>query len=188
MQNVMDMIEVYDLPTTSSIGAIQAYNERARDGRYDYGAVLRSLVGNDCQELEDHEHARVQVGYVIQLAIEANNAGKQLSQTELYVQATAKARDFIEDMSWTFAKKEVEEKLDADGRPKPKKGSKGERSYEVYCEIFSKVASTLSEPDAETRKEIIEAFQSEEIMGMTPHSKSGATTYFYNMKKKYENS
>ena len=37
-----------------------------------------------------------------------------------------------------------------------------------------------------TRKEIIEAFQNEEVMGMKPHSKAGATTYFYNMKKKFD--
>jgi len=46
--NVMDMIEVYDLPLDSSLGAVQIYNERARAGKYDYGAVLRSLVGINC--------------------------------------------------------------------------------------------------------------------------------------------
>ena len=175
--NVMDMIEVYDLPLDTSVGAIQLYNERARAGKYDYGAVLRSLIGIDCQELEDPDHARVQVGYVIQLAINAHVAGEKIDPNKLYVEATAKARDFARDMGWAFAKKEEEIKLDASGKPKPKKGSKGERSYEVYREMVSKDA---------TRKEIIEAFQSEEIMGMTPHTKSGATTYFYNMKRKYE--
>ena len=173
----MDMIEVYDLPPDSVLGAIQAFNERAHAGKYDYGAVLRSLIGSDVQELENPDHARVQVGYVIQLAIKANIAGEEIDPVKLYVEATAKTRDFVEDMGWVFAKKEEEIKLDASGKPKPKKGSKGERSYELYCEMVSKDA---------TRKEIIEAFQSEEDMGMTPHTKSGATTYFYNMKKKYE--
>ncbi len=176
MHNIMDMIEVYDLPQTSVIGAIQAFNERARAGKYEYGPVLRSLLGIDCQELDNPDHARIQVGYVIQLAITANNAGENLDMNKLYVEATAKAHDFVEEMGWAFAKKEEEVKLDADGRPKPKKGSKGERSYEVYCEMV----------DTATRKEIIEAFQDEEVMGMVPHTKSGATTYFYNMKKKFE--
>ena len=119
----------------------------------------------------------MQVGYVIKLAIEAHVAGEKIDPNKLYVEATAKARDLVRDMSWVFAKKEEEIKLDASGKPKPKKGSKGERSYEVYREMVSKDA---------TRKEIIEAFQDEEVMGMTPHTKSGATTYFYNMKRKYE--
>lgn len=174
MHNILEMIEVYDLPI-NSLSAIQAYNERARAGKYDYGAVLRSLLGNEYQELENPDHARVQVGYVIQLAITAHIAGEEIDINKLYVDATSKTRDFVREMSWVFAKKEEEVKLDASGKPKPKKGSKGDRSYEVYCEMV----------ENSTRKEIIEAFQSEEAMGMTPHSKSGATTYFYNMKKKY---
>ncbi len=177
MHNVIDMIEVYDLPLNSALGAIQAFNERARAGKYEYGAVLRSLIGNDCQELENPEHARVQVCYVIQLAIIAHIAGEKIDPAKLYDAATAKTYDLIKDIGWVFAKKEEEIKLDASGKPKPKKGSKGERSYEVYCEMISKDA---------TRKEIIEAFQSEEVMGMTPHTKSGATTYYYNMRRKYE--
>lgn len=177
MQNVMEMIEVYDLPLNSPIGVVQEYNERARNGKYDYGAVLRSIVGEDYQELENPDHARVQVGYIFQIAAEAYREGKSLDADQLYNEATRKAREFAQEMSWAFAKKDVEEKLDGNGRPRPKKGSKGERSYEVYCEMVSKDA---------TRKEIIEAFQSEEVMGMTPHTKSGATTYYYNMKKKYE--
>jgi hypothetical protein len=178
MHNVIEMIDsVYELPVSSPLAAIQEYNSRARDGKYEYGPVLRSLLGDDCQELENPDHARVQVGYVIQLAIETHLLGGVIDTDSLYVEATAKARAFAREMPWAFAKKEVEEKLDEQGRPKPKKGSKGERSYEVYCEMAAKNA---------TRKEIMEAFQSEEVMGMQPHTKSGASTYYYNMKAKYE--
>ena len=173
--NIIDMIEVYDLPLSAG-NAIQLFNQRARAGKYEYGAVLRSLIGTDCREMENPDHARVQCGYVINLAITAHLAGEKIDLEQILIDATAKTHVMIRDMGWVFAKKEEEVKLDADGRPKPKKGSKGERSYEVYCEMV----------DNATRKEIIEAFQDEEVMGMVPHTKSGATTYFYNMKKKYE--
>ena len=179
IQNVIEMIEVYDLPT-DSLGAIQTYNERARAGKYDFAAVLHSLVGNDCAVLEDPDHARVQVGYVIQLAIEANKAGRVIEPNDLYTEATRKAHEFIVEMSWAFAKKEEDVKLDSTGKPRAKKGAKQVMAYEVYCEIFNSKKG-ISEPDAETRKEIIQAFQDDVNM-----SKAGATTYFYNMKKKYE--
>ena len=177
MTNVMEMVEVYDLPI-NSLGAIQTYNERARAGMYDYGVVLRSLVGESHTELEDPEHARVQVGYIFQLAIEANIAGEKIDPDQLYVDATAKAKEFIRELSWVFAKKEVTTNLDEDGKPKAKKGSKAVRTYQVYCDLIN--SNT-------TRKDIIAAFQDETVMSPSaPHTKSGATTYYYNMKKKYE--
>jgi hypothetical protein len=179
MHNVIEMIDtVYELPVSSSLAAIQEYNSRARDGKYEYGPVLRSLLGDDCQELENPDHARVQVGYVIQLAIETHLLGGVIDVDSLYVEATAKARAFAREMSWAFAKKEVEEKLDEHGRPKPKKGSKGERSYEIYCEMVAAGNAT--------RKTVMEAFQDEEVMGMQPHTKKGASSYFYIVKNKYE--
>ncbi len=101
-----------------------------------------------------------------------------LNPKTLLARSKEKALQYIEENSWHFAVIEDEEELDASGNPKPKKGSKGERSYELYCELVAEGAS---------RKEIIEAFQSEDRMDPSPpHSKSGATTYFYNMKKKFE--
>ena len=179
MHTVIEMIDsVYDLSITSSLAAIQEYNSRARDGKYDFGPVLQSLVGNHCEVLPDPDHARVQVGYVIQLAIETHLLGGQIDSDSLYVEATQKARDFAKEMSWAFAKKEVEEKLDENGRVRPKKGSKGDRSYEIYCEMVEKGTAT--------RKAVMEAFQDEEVMGMQPHTKAGSSSYFYIVKKKYE--
>ncbi|KKL72227.1 hypothetical protein LCGC14_2087030 [marine sediment metagenome] len=180
MCNIIDTIEHgYGFPVNSVLAAVQDYNEIAREGayQYNYGNVLRNILGIDCQELENDEHARIQVGYVIQLAVTAHIAGEKIDPTATYVEATKLALDLIETMPWVFAVKEKEVKLDASGKPKAKKGSKGTRSYELYCELVGEGA---------TRKEIIEAFQSEEQMEMTPHTKSGATTYFYNMKKKFE--
>lgn len=178
MHNVIEMIDtVYELSVSSPLAAIQEYNIRARDGKYEYGPVLRSLLGDNCQELENPDHARVQVGYVIQLAIETHLLGGVIDPDSLYVEATEKARAFAREMSWAFATKEKVEQLDEHGRPKPKKGSKSVRSYEIFCEMHEKNA---------TRKEIMEAFQDEEVMGMQPHTKSGASTYYYNMKAKYE--
>lgn len=179
MHNVIETIHYgYNYPVNSVLQAVQAYNEDFRDSGADYGNVLRSLLGIDCQELEDPNHARVQVGYVIQLAVAAHVAGEEIDPNSLYVNATAKAREFAREMSWAFAKKEAEEKLDENGRPRPKKGSKGERSYELYCEMVAAGNAT--------RKAVMEAFQDEEVMGMQPHTKKGASSYFYIVKTKYE--
>jgi len=180
MKDVIDTIEFgYQYPVDSVIGAIQSYNEEARAGKFAgrYNQVLQSLLGDGRAVMENDEHARIQIGYVIQLAVTAHIAGEKIDPTATYVEATKLALDLIETMPWVFAVKEKEVKLDASGKPKAKKGSKGTRSYELYCELVGEGA---------TRKEIIEAFQSEEQMEMTPHTKSGATTYFYNMKKKFE--
>jgi hypothetical protein len=180
MHNIIETIEHgFNYPVDSRVKAVEAYNIDARNGHYtnSYGHTLRGILGIDCQELENEDHARIQIAYVIDLAVGAHLSNEEIDPNKLYVEATKRARDFARDEPWHFAKKPEEVKLDSEGRPKPKKGSKGERSYEVYCELVEKGAS---------RKEIIEAFQDEEVMGMTPHTKSGATTYFYNMKKKYE--
>ncbi len=169
--SVIEMIEVYDLPI-NSLSAIQEYNDRARAGKYDYGAVLRSLLGGEYQELENSDHARVQVGYVIQLAIQSHMSGQEIDPSKIYTEATSKAHDFVNEMSWVFAKKDEEVKLDAEGKPKQKKGAKQDQAYDVYVQAIK---------DGLSRKDIIQSFQDD--VGMT---KAGATTYFYNMKKKYE--
>lgn len=181
MNNIIETLEYgYGFPVQSHIAAVQKYNEAARAGHYagNYGNMLRNILDIDCQELENEDHARIQVGYVIQLAVTAHNAGEKLDPNSLYVEATKRARDFAVECSWAFAKKKADVKLDSGGKPKAKKGSKAVRTYEVYCDLVSKNA---------TRKDIIAAFQDKEVMApAAPHTKSGATTYYYNMKKKFE--
>lgn len=179
MNSIIETIELgFGFPVDSHVHAVQKYSEKARNGAYDnYGNVLRGILGIDCQELENNDHARIQVAYVIDLAVGAHLASEEINPDKIYAEATKRARDFAKNNPWHFAKKSEEVKLDSDGRPKPKKGLKGDRSYEVYSDFVKRGAS---------RKEIIEAFQDEKVMGMVPHTKSGATTYFYNMKKKYE--
>lgn len=184
MNNVIDAIESgYGIPVNSRLAAVQKFNYDARSGLYDLGMVLRNILSEDVQALHEagenipEGHTRVQIAYVIDGAVAAHLDGRKIDAVELYIAATKQAHELIKEMPWAFAKKEEEPKLDASGKPKAKKGSKGARSYELYRELAGKGAS---------RKEIIEAFQSEELMRMTPHTKSGATTYYYNMKKKYE--
>ena len=190
MSKIIELIQDgYGFSVDSSGAAVQEFNRAARSGMFtgSLGNMLRNLLDIDCQELENEDYTRVQVAYVIQLAIQAHLEGKEIDPHQLYVMATGRAHKMIKEMPWVFAKKEADVKLDSSGKPKAKKGSKAIRSYEVYCEIFSKVADSVSEPDADTRKEIIEAFQNEEVMApAAPHTKSGATTYYYNMKKKHE--
>ena len=100
-----------------------------------------------------------------------------LNPKKLLEKSKENALKYIEENPWHFAAEDDEDNLDDDGNPKPKKGSKGERSYELYCELIEEGAS---------RKEIIEAFRSDRMAPSPPHTKSGSTTYYYNMKKKYD--
>lgn len=186
MSNIIDAIESgYGIPVNSRLAAVQEFNYNARKGMYSsMGDVLRNILDADVQALHEagenipESYSRVQVAYVIDKAVEAHLEGREIDPGELYVTATALARKLVKEIKWAFAEKEKDVKLDASGKPKAKKGSKGVRSYELYCQLIGEGAS---------RKEIIEAFQSEECMApLSPHSKSGATTYFYNMKKKYD--
>ena len=178
MHSVIETLQYgFNYPVNSVVGAVSAYNNDFRGSQADFQGILSSILGFECDVLDNPDHARVQVGYVVQGAVEAHVAGEELDPAAIYATALDKTRKYIEECPWTFAKAEKEVKLDNDGRPVPKRGSKGVRSYEVYCEMIVK---------GHTRKEIIEAFQDEEVMGMQPHTKSGATTYYQNMKKKYE--
>ena len=174
MKQALEAIEFgYQYPVTSAIGAIQAYNEEARAGKFAgmYDQVLQSLLGDGRDVLGNDDHARIQVGYVIQLAVEANMEGVDLDDNTLYTEATKRAHEFIVEMPWVFATKDEAPKLDAAGNAKPKKGAKQIQAYEVYVRLI--------ESDG-TRADIIQAFQDE--VGLTI---AGATTYFYNTKKKY---
>jgi hypothetical protein len=70
--------------------------------------------------------------------------------------------------SWIFAEPEDVPKMDSAGNPKRKKGAKQEEAARIY-----------SENKSDGKAKIIELFMSELDM-----SKAGATTYFYNMRKK----
>lgn len=173
MSKIIDNIAAFDIPVNSVIGAVQLFNERAREGQYgSYGHVLRTILEQDFVVMEA-PYDRIQVAYVIQETIKTYQAGgsKDVDPAKIYVTATKLARDFVESHAYVFAVKEEEVRLDASGKPKPKKGVKQVKAYEVYSRLVQEGAS---------RKDIIEAFVVE-----VPLTKSGATTYFYNMKKKY---
>jgi len=183
---MIDAIESgYGIPVNSRSAAVQHFNAAARNGLYSsLGEVLRNILDADVQALHEtgegisESYTRVQVAYVIDGAVEAHLEGRKIDPGELYVNATKRARDLIKEIKWAFAETKKEVKLDASGKPRAKKGSKGARSYELYCELIGEGAS---------RKEIMEAFQNEDQMAPLPvHTKKGATTYFYIMKKKYD--
>lgn len=174
MNHVVEMIEqVYDLPIHSPVAAIQEYGERARDGEFNYGDILNSLIGQTVDVMDD-PHARIQVGYVIQVAIQHHIDGAASSPLDIYHEATARAEVYVKENPWVFAVKEEEVKLDANGKPKRKKGAKQEEAARIFQEMTEGV------DPADVRKEVIGAFMEELDM-----SKAGATTYFYNMRKKF---
>lgn len=160
-----------------------------------FETLIKDLTGEDITFADPRKEARTTTMHLIQETMLASIGTDQLCTFQqddlpapkdippldpkaLLADAIEWAKNYIEKNPWVFAETEDdEEKLDVNGNPKPKKGSKGARSYELYCELVGEGA---------TRKEIIAAFQDEDRMAPSPpHTKSGATTYFYNMKRKY---
>lgn len=180
MVDIIEQIKAYEIPHTSYIRAIRyMLDDPGNYAEMDPQAVvvmIENLTGVNLQfnpdalSEETKIHNYYTLLYVVQEAIRHNNENKPLGPRQLLTLAETRARDWIRTHKWVFAKPEVEEKIDEfTGKPKMKKGKKRELALEIYKKNRDK-----------DKKEIIELFQKELDM-----SKSGATTYFYNMRKKF---
>ena len=155
-----------------------------------FKGFIKELTGEDIVFADPRKECRVTTMQLIQATILASLGTDKICTFEqvnlpdpadipplnpkvLLDESVKWAAKYIKENPWVFALPEDDEpKLDARGNPKPKKGAKQVLAFEVYSRLIREGA---------TRKDIIQAFQDEVDM-----SKAGATTYFYNMKKKYE--
>lgn len=167
--NTLEKIEAAHIPTTSPAAAIQYMRDFGwfeKTGE-DYKFHIVDLSGADAQTDNERE-LNYTFRYLVTTAIEQPG----IKGRELVGVATERAKTFIANHQYVFAvpEEDATPKLDATGKPKPKKGAKKEMARKVYDEQIRDKGLT--------RKEAI-AIIAEDV-GMSP---GGASTYYANLKK-----
>jgi len=165
--NPIKQIAEYGIPVNSYIAAIHYMSDRSDLDQSQYEGMIKNIVGVD-HKFTNQRDAKYTLLYLIQEIIRKSYSTDTFNMGELFTKSFVRAKTFINDNPWHWAEPEDVEKVDAGGKPKRKKGAKQEEALRIYKENV----------DAGKAK-IIELFMSELDM-----SKAGATTYFYNTKKK----
>lgn len=181
MTNVIEQLKAHDIPHTSYIEAIQymrnTHDELSREETYlmianlsDANPKIADDFVTDRPELFD-EYLKLVLLYLVQESIRASFTSDVVDGKTILPIAVEKSKEFFKKNPWAFAKPEEEQKVDElTGKPKMKKGKKQELAIEIYKENRDK-----------DKEEIMALFQEQLDM-----SKSGARTYYYNMRKKFE--
>ena len=171
MHPFFKQIADYGIPT-DSIGSVVVYlNGRDDLSRAEYERRIIELSGVQKEYIDDRD-AKYCFLYLVQETFRKLDSTDILDMAERLDYAIVKARTYIENNQWVWAvADDDDERVDSDGKPKRKKGAKQVEALRIYKENVD-----CGKPV------IIERFMNELDM-----SKSGATTYFYNMKKKVEN-
>ena len=158
------------IPTNSPVAAIQHMREHGwfeKTGD-DYKFHIVDIAG--AEALTDDER---ELNYTLRYLVTEVIGNPELRGRLLVDLAATKAKHFIENNQYVFAKPEAdaEPRLDAMGNVKPKKGAKKEMARKVYDEQIKDV-------EGMTRKAAIEILVEE--VGLSP---AGASTYYANLKK-----
>lgn len=171
--NVIATIAALGIPTRSQAAAIQHFRDHDpvwhRQTADTYQDLIIRITGVSAQS-EDALELEYAFRYTVTTAIEQPD----LTGHTLVNLALARAQNFIADHPYVFAEPDEDldapPKLDAQGKPKAKKGAKKEMARKVYDEKIRN--------EGLTRKESI-AILVEEV-GLSP---AGASTYYANLKK-----
>jgi len=169
MTSVLTRLQDSGIPTRSAVAAIQHISNRGRQTADYYNKSLSNLVDAPVQITDEHL-ARFTYLYTVQGIVDLSMNTDIIDATEVMHKAMSNAKKYLKENPWTVAEPDEVVKTDAAGKPKRKKGAKQEEAGRIYNE----------NKDTLDRKQIIEMFIKELDM-----SKSGATTYFYNMRKKF---
>lgn len=171
----LNILRKYNVPLASPSAAIQFLN-KTRMTDDEYRERLEELLGGAETVLTERQQEQGLSGirflylYLVQQIIEDSETTDRLDMMKTAEQAFDRADRFMANNQWVFAERKVVEKLDADGKVKPKKGAKKELARKVYdAQIRDKNL---------TRQEAIAILMSE--VGLT---KGGASTYYANLKK-----
>lgn len=174
MVDVIEQLQAYDIPHTSYMHAIRHMGEEYTDMSVEAThEMIKNLTGKTPlfirkDDLDIFSHYVLL--YIVQEAIRYSHDHKQVMGDDVLPIAVEKAEKFIKENPWVFAKPEEEEVIDpTTGKAKMKKGKKQELAIELY-----------EQHRGEDKEVIMEVFQKELDM-----SKSGARTYYYNMRKKF---
>lgn len=175
MHKAIQTLHDAGIPTGSYIAAVQYLNERGTLTEDEYFDRINELLdGHNLVNLPNDDIAehrpRYAYLYFVQELIRASFSSDSFDTLNVWRDALKRAETFIRGNSYIFAKAEDDEpKLDATGKPKPKKGAKKELAKKVYAEKI--------DGKGLTRKDAI-AILADEV-GMTP---AGASTYYANLK------
>jgi len=169
MHSALEQLQDSGIPTRSAVAAIQYLGARENLTPDQYTRALSNLVDMPVL-INDDKLVRYVYLYTVQGLINKSLTTDNIDVTEVFSVATTNAKNYIAKNPWVLAEAEEVVRTDAAGKPKRKKGAKQEAAAVIYKE----------NKDTLDRKQIIELFIEELDM-----SKSGATTYFYNMRKKF---
>lgn len=170
MINIIEELEALEIPHTSYMRAIQHMQENYSGITPEASReLIKILIGVDTSNVDDKIITLVLM-YVIQEGIRESFTNPHPNPNEVYDVAFLKAQKLVEENPWMFIEPVEEERIDElTGKPKMKKGKKQELAIEIY--------QANREKD---KHEIMQMFQDELDM-----SKSGARTYYYNMRNKF---
>ena len=176
MHNTIETISNYGLSTTSQTSAILAIKHESPFtswNTFDYINALECIMDGELTEVSFNHKQDVKYTfmYFIQMCIILNKSNEPINPTAVFIIARGKSLDF--QKLNTVALSLESDHVSSDGKTSHRSGSKSEKALQIYTENV----------DSENaRATIMGLFQSELNM-----SKGGATTYFHNMKKKYNN-
>ena len=173
MKSPIAVIEAYGAPTNSYIAAVTFFNERPEMSKEEYEAGYNDIIGTEVAvQFEDQKHARFHFLYAVQETVRVALVAIP-DMAEIALEVERRVAKLKADKPWSFKDYTLEEngerKLDATGKPKPKKGAKKELAKQVYADHI--------EGKGLSRKEAI-AIMAEKV-GLTP---AGASTYYANCK------
>lgn len=148
----------------------EEYDELSLEATYE---MIKNLTGKTPMFIRKDDlevFAHYVLLYTVQESIRLTHTNDIVTGDMVLPIAVTKAEKFIEENPWVFAKPDEEETIDpSTGKAKMKKGKKQELAQELY-----------EKHRGEAKEVIIQVFQDELDM-----SKSGARTYYYNMRNKF---
>ncbi len=185
LKTPMRVITDLGIPTDSIVHAVQHiqaqedthhYNTFGPYSQQEYEKMITEIMGLDVTpSYPSWKIARVYFGYTIQETLKAFNTGDIPDMNHLWDVVNGRAEYFMKEYRWAVKEYEVDnsdedQKLDAAGNPKQKKGAKKEAAKRVWNNNPDKQTSM-------TRKEWI-ALLCDEV-GLSP---AAASTYYANLK------
>ncbi len=162
-------IKELGIPTNSMGNAIVHMNENGWLEQSQYESLIKTISGISVT-FDNQLDARCTCLYLIQESIRKSENTDVFDMQEMLELATELANKFIRENPWHWATADEPKSYDSNGNVRKKKGAKQINALRIYNENIG--------ADKQT---IIKLFMSELDM-----SKSGATTYFYNVKKRME--
>lgn len=164
----LETIQNYGIDTSYFTRAIQGLNDAGVLSKDVYEKRIGEIYGVDPLSFDDEKQARLYFLYTVQ---EFVRAGEGADPVAIRAEVDRRVQYFNQNLAWALVSDEDEngeQKTDASGNPKQKKGAKKELAKKVWEENKDKGLS---------RKDFIALLVKE--VGLTS---AGASTYYSNLK------